>query len=77
MNRILRISTDRWVTGRAIRWACEDARETELVDAGPMDMEYTRVGTDATTDTVYWDGRPIPVDWRTAITITVERDNER
>jgi hypothetical protein len=71
MNRILRITTDRWVTGRAIRWAVEDARQMALrFDAGAARAFYTSAGTDFWTH----DGHDGPGP---AITITVERDNER
>jgi hypothetical protein len=68
MNRILRIETDRWVTGRAIRWACDDARLADMGEAAgsaPLAFGYTEFGTDAHED-----------DETPAITVTVERDNE-
>jgi hypothetical protein len=67
VNRILRISTDRWVTGRAIRWACEYARVAELGGAIGRDCQFTRYGTHL------FAGDANAVD--TAIVITVERDN--
>jgi hypothetical protein len=69
VNRILRISTDRWVTGRAIRWACESARLARRPN-GPL--EYTRYGTDIYTSQ---EGNGLQADYSPAIAITVERDN--
>jgi hypothetical protein len=74
MNRILRISTDRWVTGRAIRWACEEARAAD--DIGARLLGYTQAGTAwfPTNFRFGAGGDCIPIV-DPAIVITVERDN--
>jgi hypothetical protein len=46
MNRILRITTDRWVTGRAIRWAVEEARLKVPHPRDEVTFPFTRAGTD-------------------------------
>jgi hypothetical protein len=75
VNRILRIDTDRWVTGRAIRWACEDAREAD--DIGARSLGYTEVGTSwFPTRFRFGDfGDTVPIV-DPAIVVTVTRDNE-
>jgi hypothetical protein len=53
VNRILRIDTDRWVTGRAIRWASDDARLADMAEAAgraSLTFGYTEFGTDAHED---------------------------
>jgi hypothetical protein len=69
MNRILRIETDRWVTGRAIRWASDDARLADMAEAAgqcSLTFGYTEFGTDAHED-----------DESPAIRVTVESDNSK
>jgi hypothetical protein len=66
VNRILRISTDRWVTGRAIRWACEEARLEPLRDMRPRQFVYSFAGT-STYDRLSDE----------AIIVTVERNDAR
>jgi hypothetical protein len=69
VNRILRIDTDRWVTGRAIRWASDDARLADMSEAAgqcSLTFGYTEFGTDAHED-----------DESPAIRVTVESDNSK
>jgi hypothetical protein len=69
MNRILRIQTDRWVTGRAIRWAVEGARRYPIMpDVDTERVAYSHAGTDYRLMAL---APTCP-----AIVITIERDNE-
>jgi hypothetical protein len=66
VNRILRIDTDRWVTGRAIRWACEEARLEGLpYDASEARYDFNRYGL------------PCRDGETPAVTVTVERNDAR
>jgi hypothetical protein len=69
VNRILRITADQWVTGRAIRWACEDARLAPVGAFRGWRCFYTHAGTS------YWGEAPDGDS--PAITVTVERDQQQ
>jgi hypothetical protein len=65
MNRILRIETDRWVTGRAIRWAAEEARLKVPHPTEHATFAFTRAGTDYGGDDLSDDDKP-------AILVTID-----
>jgi hypothetical protein len=68
VNRILRIDTGRWVTGRAIRWAAEDAKRSVTVFGAAHPPErhyYTCAGTT-------WRGPEDP-----SIVVTTEFDSSK